>query len=188
MRRRATGRRRRGPRRLTDWIPCQTGIVGANVTDNIATTTFNAWIDLTDMDTHVDRFTVCRVVGEVYFCFGRNQELIPTGSILVSWGFYVASLNDTGGAIVLDPGSDLSADSEDWMFRRTVPVVPSNALALAAGMFNDYDSAHFDTKVMRKMEGRQTLNFVAIIDSVCGIVTPVSAEAYVNVRALVKLA
>jgi len=187
MRRRVRRMGRRGPRRKTDWIPCITGTSPTNpVTDNVATTIFDAWIDTFDMTAHTEQLTVVRMVGEVYFGFQRAQEILPVGAILVSWGFYVSALDDSGATIVLDPGSDASSDSEDWMFRRTVEVVPFSPATLGAAVFNSWDSAHFDTRVMRKMEGRKTLNFIAKIDFVQGVVTPVTCEMYGNVRALVK--
>jgi len=187
MRRRPTSRRRRGPRRLTDWIPCHQGLTADNVTTDPLTSTLESWITLTDMDEHVDRMTVVRLVGHVGFVGRFSESGNGPGAAFISWGVYKAQSDDAGAVITMDASDLTDAQSEDWLYRRTVVLggLGTGSVAGAASVISHEDML-FDTHVMRKLEGRQQLIFVATISF--SIDFPATISCYQNVRALVKLA
>jgi len=182
-RRRKLFRSRSGAKRLTDWI---SGSQGPDPENPIGATPVQfVVINTQDLDDHDDRFTVVRIVGEVYFrCRIPAIDFWQT----ISWGIYKTTSNTAGTIIALSPSSLTDEDSEDWMFLRTVPLINhSGAQGIGAVTSNNYASAHFDIRVQRKLEGLQQIVLAAVVSAnFAGAVEPVVIVQHL--RSLVKLA
>lgn len=174
--RRGAGRRR--VRRLTDWISGSQGFDEENSV--LIGPQFFTIINLADLEQHNDRMTVCRMVGQIYF---RQRKSAANDFSVICWGIYHGQSDGAGSVFPLSPSSLQDADSENWLFRRTVALV-DNSAAVGSDMLNSYESAAFDTRVMRKLEGLEQLVLAVQIDFTT---SPSPAFVGVWMRSLVKL-
>jgi len=169
----------RGPRRSTDWIA---GVNGEFTGDFAIAQPSKDFIlvDEIDLDEHGDRFTVVRVVGEVWF---THRLVALGGAVCVAWGIYITPIDLTGAVIGLGTGFPGDDDSENWLFRR---ITVLSGISPGAQCIAEYANAHIDVRVMRKMEGRMNLILQAqVVASFNG--EALTAEGFANLRTLVKL-
>jgi len=178
-RRRTSKFKRKGPRRLTDWIgggaalETEFPIVGGAQLYDI--------IDLQDMDEHVDRMTVERVRG--WIVVETRTAAIQLRAI-ANFGIYVTDVEQAGAETVLSSGALVDQDSELWMWRYTLPIYPDTDGTPVGGTWGR--GFEVDVKARRVMEGRQKLVLSATLSVQSAGLDDVIL--YKNLRALVKLA
>jgi len=180
MRRRIVVKR---PRRLTDWISGGQQTEEEPIPDaGPGPPLIMSILSPLDLDEHNDRFTVTRIVGEVYF---KCRRTATDDAVFVDWGIYKTLTDQVSDVIPLEPGTLIDADNEAWMFRRT-SYLESNSDDVGAQMINRFYDAHIDIKVQRVLEGREAIVMVAAFGTATTSDPPLTQVAR-NLRCLVKL-
>jgi len=184
MLKRVGGRtRRRGPRRLTDWIKAANGsATEVNLEAVGGASTF--MLDETDLDSHNDRMTVIRIVGD-YIVTGRITGGCPR--VIIGTGIYKSLLDSSGDPVILNPFLDQDADNESWLTKKFWAT--DNRYSSMSGQTTSCDmQAHFtyDVRVARRLEGRECVILTAVAQGMTNCTFATATETFA-LRALVKL-
>lgn len=181
------GRRGRATiKRKTDWVLSASGSAFETMPfDSVDGVNL---LDLQDLEEHQDVLTVERIVGEYSL---RIVSPTPDFLMEVYTGIAVRDCDNVGGVIFLNPEDDEDGDSGDWMWRRHYHLTPGVAfdnagIPTGGAAYSNFDQAHLDVHVRRKMKGRDQLVLFTIAHIRQGALVNQPTQSF-NLRTLVKL-
>lgn len=173
--------RTRVPRRKTDWIASSVGVLREV---DATGAQFNTLIDFNDLTDHCDYLTVRRIVGDFYVNAPVDAAVV---NVVCFYGIYLDHADTTGSVLGLSPASAVDADSEKWMHRGLWSIAnKTNDINGSSAGTRFVIDMHVDTRVMRKMSGRDVLIFTYFILQNDGI-TFSNVDEFINIRTLVSL-
>lgn len=172
------------PKRNTDWVVSAVG--SANELD-LANQQSLFLYDSLDADDHDDNVTVRRIVGTIAWLTITEPALSHNYNCF--WGIYKTTEN-ASGILSLDPSSFDDADNPHWMLRH-FSCFPDeskvgNSMMPANIAQRFYHSWSFDTRVMRKVQGNESIVLTYKITLPQNIVLGPAVE-FANIRTLVSL-